>query len=141
MSVRVADRNLSKMEYIHNAQIILNLTTERINKYVSKISNDARYKHFVKSSQYSIWNSPIYHAQMLYQYTQMANKTRDTNKRLEYLNNASQNLELLETSLETFYKRFKAVINDKFIMLITEKIDYEKKLLKGCYNYSRNVSC
>lgn len=140
MSVRVVDRNLSKMEYIHNAQQIVFLCEERIHKYINKISNDIRYKHLTKSSLYSIWNSPIYHAQMVYQYCQLANKTRDTNKRLDYLSNASQNLDLLESSTQTFYKEFKEIIKDKFIILLTEKIDYERTLIKGCEKYSRNVS-
>ena len=141
MSVRVADRSLSRMEYIHNAQQIVFIVTERINKYVNKISDKKRYKYFCKHSQFSTWNSPIYHAQMVYNYTLLANRERDFNKRLVYLDRANQNLALLETAIQTFYNRFKKVIKDKFIMLVTDKIDYEYKLLDGCKKYAGNVSC
>ena len=141
MSVRVADRSLSKMEYIHNAQQIVFIANERINKYVSKASKKHKYRQLYKQAQYSVWNAPIYHAQMVYQYCQLANRERDFNKRLTYLSNASQNLALLETSLQTFYNTFKSAIKDKFIMLITEKIDYQYKLLEGCMKYARNISC
>ena len=141
MSVRVADRGLSRMEYVHNAQQIVFIVTERINKYINKLADKKRRKDFYKRTQYSTWNSPIYHAQMVYQYTLLANRERDYNKRLEYLNMSNQNLALLETSLQTFYNRFRAVIKDKFIMLVTEKIDYEYKLLHGCIEHVRNISC
>ena len=140
MSVRVADRKTSSMEYIHNAQQMIYIITERINKYVNKISDKKRYKFFCKQSQYSVWNAPIYHAQQVYQYVLLANKERDCNKRLAYLDSANQNLALLETSIQTFYNQFKKVIKDKFIMLITEKIDYEYKLLNGCRKYVGNIS-
>lgn len=132
MSVRVADRGLSSMEYVNNAQSILFLVKDRINKYVNKIANEKRYKTFVKSSTYSVWNSPIYHSQKVYNCCLLANKMRDTNKRLAYLDMASQNLELLESSVETFYSNFRKVVKDKFIILLTEKIDYQKTLLSGC---------
>lgn len=127
MSVRVANRNLSKIEYIYNAQQLMFLVKERITKYANKVDNSKRYKHFAKSINYPIWNSPIYHSQMIYQYVQLANKERDTNKRLDYLSSAGQNLTLLEASLETMYKNFQRIIKDKFIILATEKIDYERK--------------
>ena len=132
MSVRVADRNTSRMEYIYNAQQLMFLIKERIDKYSNKVDNNTKYKHLTKSINYSIWNSPIFHSQQVYQYVQLANRESDNIKRLEYLNKASQNLTLLESSLETMYSRFRKVIKDKFIMLATEKIDYEYKLLKGC---------
>ena len=111
---------------------ILFLVKDRINKYVNKIANEKRYKTFVKSSTYSVWNSPIYHSQKVYNCCLLANKMRDTNKRLAYLDMASQNLELLESSVETFYSNFRKVVKDKFIILLTEKIDYQKTLLSGC---------
>lgn len=120
------------MEYVNNAQSILFLVKDRINKYVNKIANEKRYKTFVKSSTYSVWNSPIYHSQKVYNCCLLANKMRDTNKRLAYLDMASQNLELLESSVETFYSNFRKVVKDKFIILLTEKIDYQKTLLSGC---------
>ena len=131
MSVRKDKRNLSKMEYVNNAQQILFIVNERINKYVNKVATDIRYKHFRKWSVHTIWNSPIYHAEQVYKYVLCANKEREPNKRLDYLSNANLNLELLESSTETFYHQFKKVIKDKFIELLTEKIDIEKKLIKG----------
>ena len=141
MSVRVADRSLSRMEYIHNAQQIVYIITERINKYVNKLSDQKRHKYYYKQSQYSIWNAPIYHAQLVFQYVQLANRERDCNKRIGYLSKANQNLTLLETAIQTFYNRFKKIIKDKFIILITDKIDYEYKLLDGCRKYVGNISC
>ena len=138
MSVRVKDRGLSKMEYIHNAQQIVYLVTERINKYINKVASEKRYKHFTKSATYSIWNPPIYHSQMVYQYCQLANTERNTEKRLSFLSDASRNLELLESSVQTFYQSFKRVVKDKFIELLTNKIDFEKTLIKG---QSRFISC
>ena len=126
------------MEYIHNAQQIVYLVTERINKYINKVASEKRYKHFTKSATYSIWNPPIYHSQMVYQYCQLANKERNTEKRLSFLSNASRNLELLESSVQTFYQSFKRVVKDKFIELLTNKIDFEKTLIKG---QSRFISC
>lgn len=137
MSVRVADRNLSKMEYIHNAQQIVFILTERINKYVNLAVAKKKNRQFVKETLKPVWKSPIYHAQLVYKYCELAYMKRRTNTGLGYLDNASQNLTLLESSLETFYKSFRPVIKDKFIILITEKIDKEKKLIKGV----RNVSC
>lgn len=141
MSVRVADRSLSRMEYVHNAQQILFIATERINKYVNKLCEKKRNKYYYKQTQYSIWNSPIYYSQLVYNYCQLANKERDFNKRVAFLSKANQNLALLESTLQTFYNSFKRVIKDKFIILITEKIDYQYKLLKGCMQYARNISC
>ena len=141
MSVRVADRNISKMEFIHNAQQLMFLTKDRITKYANKVDNKSRYKHLAKSINYTIWNSPIYHSQMVYKYCCLANIECDAHKRLEYLSIASQNLTLYETSLETMYHEFKSVIKDKFIMLATEFVDKEKALIKGCRNYVRNISC
>lgn len=138
MSVRVADRGQSKMEYVHNAQQIVFLVKERITKYMNKVSNDKRYKAFVKSSTYSVWNSPIYHAQMVYNfcllfYKERERKMRDTNKLLAYLSNASKNLDLLESSTQTFYDSYKCIVKDKFINLLTDKIDFQRKILGGCY--------
>ena len=138
MSVRKNQRTLSKMEYINNAQSIIYLVSDRINKYINKVATEKRYKHFLKSSTYSIWNSPIYHSQQVYQYVQLANKERDAIKRLDYLSNASRNLDLLESSTQTVYQSFKRVIKDKFIELLTDKIDFERKLLKG---QARIISC
>ena len=141
MSVRVADRSLSKMEYVRNAQQMVYLIQERIAKYINKIDKDKRYKHLSKSSQYSVWNSPIYHAQMIYKYCQIANMMRTPDNRLKCLSIASLNLQLLETSIQTFYKSFKAVIKDKFIELLTDKIDYQKRLIDGVEKYCRNNNC
>ena len=141
MSVRVPDRSLSKMEYVHNAQKLVFLIAERINKYINKVNKNNKYKHLSKSSTYSIWNAPIYHAQMVYAYCQNANDKRAFNKRLENLQMASLNLDLLESSLETFYKNFREVINDKFIELATEKIDFQNALIKGVDRQTRIVSC
>lgn len=137
MSVRVADRGQSKMEYVHNAQKLVFLTQERITKYMNKVSSDKRYKDFVKSSTYSIWNSPLYHAQMVYKYSQLfykerEKKKRDTNKLLAYLSGANKNLDLLESSTQTFYTQFRGVIKDKFITLLTIEVDNQRKLLEGC---------
>lgn len=137
MSVRVADRGMSKMEYVHNAQQIVFLVTERITKYMNKVSNDKRYKMFVKSSTYSVWNSPIFHAQLVYKYCELfyrekLKNKRDTNKMLDYLSRASNNLDLLESSTQTFYNSYKSVVKDKFIMLLTDKVDYQKSLINGC---------
>lgn len=137
MSVRVADRGLSRMEYVHNAQTILYIVNERINKYVNKAVANKKHKQLVKMSLYSLWNSPIYHAQLVYKYSELAYMKRKTTQGLKFLELLSQNLTLLESSLQTFYQSFRPVIKDKFIILITEKIDYEKKLLKGV----RNGSC
>lgn len=137
MSVRVADRNLSRMEYVHNSQQIVFILTERINKYVNLAIHKRKNRQLIKQSLYSVWNSPIYHAQLVYKYCELAYMKRGTITELGYLDNASQNLALLESSIETFYKTFRPVIKDKFIVLITEKIDYQKKLLKGV----RNVGC
>jgi len=137
VSVRVADRSLSKMEYIHNAQSLLFILVERINKYVNKAVSKKKNKQFVKQSLRSVWNSPIYHAQLVYKYCELAYMKRDTETGLGYLDNASQNLTLLESSIETFYQTFRKVIKDQFIILVTEKIDKQKKLLKGV----RNVGC
>ena len=137
MSVRVADRNLSRMEYVHNSQQIVFILTERINKYVNLAIHKRKNRQLIKQSLYSVWNSPIYHAQLVYKYCELAYMKRGTITGLGYLDNASQNLALLESSIETFYKTFRPVIKDKFIVLITEKIDYQKKLLKGV----RNVGC
>lgn len=139
MSVRVDERNLSKIEYLYNAKQICNLVEERMTKYINKIANDKRYKHFVKSSQYSIWNSPIYHATMCYNYCRLANKTRDSIKRLEFLKNAGDNLDLLETTTQKFYDKYRSIVKDKYIMLLTDKIDYQKRLLDGCKKYTKNV--
>lgn len=141
MSVRVPDRRLSSMEYVHNAQQLVSLVKDRISKYVNKIANEKRYKTFVKSAQYSVWNSPIYHAQMVYQYCQLANdKTRTSEERLASVEDACRNLRMLETALQTFYDSFRVVVKDKFIVLATEKIDKEKALLDGVKTYLRNAS-
>lgn len=137
MSVRVADRGLSRMEYVHNAQQMLYIITERITKYVNKAVASKKHKQLVKMSLYSLWNSPIYHAQLVYKYSELAYMKRKTTQGLKFLELLSQNLTLLESSLQSFYQSFRPVIKDKFIVLITEKIDYEKKLLKGV----RNGSC
>ena len=129
------------MEYVYNAQQLMFLIQERVEKYANKVDNKSRYKHLAKSKNYSIWNSPIYHSQMVYQYVQLANRESDCIKRLDYLDKASQNLTLLESSIETMYSRFRKVIKDKFVMLATEKIDYEKLLLKGCKEFVRNIGC
>lgn len=140
MSVRVADRNQSRMEYIHNAQQIVFIIQERTNKYIKLVDkNNKRYKQLAKQAQHSIWNAPLYHSQLVYNYCQMANKTRDSYTRLNLLESASQNLDLLESSIETFYHSFRQVIKDKFIILVTEKIDFERTLLKGCVEKFRNV--
>lgn len=141
MSVRVPDRNLSRIEYIYNAQQIVNIVEERITKYINKIANDKRYKGFTKSAQYSIWNAPIYHAKQVYHFCQLANMKRNANIRLEYLNKASDNLELLESATQDFYDKFRPIIKDKFILLLAEKVEYQKKLLKGCKQYSKNINC
>ena len=136
MSVRVADRNLSRMEYIHNAQQIVFITTERITKYVNLAVSKKKHRQLVKDTLKDIWRTPIYHAQKVYEYTQLAYMKRRTSAGLDYLNNASQNLTLLESSLETFYSKFRPVIKDQFIILVTEKIDKERKLLRGVRNVS-----
>lgn len=132
MSVRVSDRNESRVEYIYNAKQLINLVRDRIDKYVNKIANSTRYKHFKKSTDYSIWNTPIYHCQMIYNYCQLANKERDMIKRLDYLSNASHNLDLLETSIQTFYEKYQVIIKDKFMILLASHIKYQRKLLNGC---------
>ena len=141
MSVRVSDRNQSKVEYIYNAQQMCYLVRDRITKYANKVANSTRYKHFTKSSDYSVWNSPIYHAQMVYQYCQLANRERDTIKRLDYLSNAGRNLELLETSTQTFYDKYRKIVKDKFMVLLATHIKYQKDLLKGCIKLAKSVSC
>lgn len=137
MSVRVADRNLSRMEYVHNAQQLVLILIERINKYVNKAISKKKNKQLIKQTLYSVWNSPIYHAQLVCKYCELAYMKRGNITGLDYLDKASQNLTLLESSIQTFYSTFREVIKDKFIILITEKIDKEKKLLKGV----RNVGC
>ena len=137
MSVRVADRNLSRMEYVHNAQQLLFILIDRINKYVNLAVKKKKNKQLIKHTLYSVWNSPIYHANLVFKQCELAYMKRGTKTGLGYLDNASQNLTLLESSLQTFYSTFRPVIKDKFIILVTEKIDKEKKLLKGV----RNVSC
>ena len=124
------------MEYVHNAQQILFITTDRINKYVNLATKNNKYKHLIKSTLYPIWNSPIYHAQLIYKYSELAYMKRRTNDGPIYLDKTVQNLTLFESSLQTFYSSFRKVIKDKFIILITEKIDKEKKLLKGVRNVS-----
>ena len=137
MSVRVADRGLSKMEYVHNAQQIVFLVNDRITKYMNKVSNDKRYKDFVKASTYSIWNSPIFHAQLVFKYCEMfyqekQKNKRDTNILFACLSKANKNLNLLESSTQTFYAKFESIVKDKFISLLTSKIDYQRSLLDGC---------
>ena len=78
MSVRVADRGLSRMEYVHNAQTILYIIIERINKYVNKAVMNKKHKQLVKMSLYPLWNSPIYHAQLVYKYSELAYMKRKT---------------------------------------------------------------
>ena len=114
--------------------------TERITKYMNKVSNEKRYKSFVKSSTYNIWNSPIYHAQLVYKYSQMfykerGKKMRDTNILLDCLSKASKNLDLLESSMQTFYNQFKYIVKDKFIQEGTKIIDQERSLFSGCYEH------
>jgi len=141
MSVRVCDRNKSKVEYVYNALQLSNLVNERMTKYSNKIANDKRYKHFVKSSTYDIWKSPILFASLVYHYCLCANKTRDTNKRLSYLSKASENLMLLKTSVQQFYDLFRRVVNDKFMTLLADKVKTQGELLGGQFNYVRNISC
>lgn len=140
MSVRVSERNISKVEYLHNAQQLCNLVRDRITKYVNKVANSKRYKLFAKSVDYPIWSSPIFHAKMVYEYCQLANKERDTIKRLDYLSNASRNLTLLETSMQTFYDNNRHIIKDKFMILLALSVKKQKDLLKGCIRYVKNVS-
>ena len=128
------------MQYVHNAQQIANLTKDRISKYVNKIANQSRYKTFVKSSLYSIWNSPICYAQKVYENCLLANKKRLPDERLALLDNACRNLDLLEAAMQTFYDKFKLVVKDKFIELLTEKIDCQRRLLEGCKEWARNAS-
>ena len=137
MSVRVADRNLSRMEYVHNAQQLVFILIDRINKYVNLAVKKKKNKQLIKHTLISVWNSPIYHAQLVYKHCELAYMKRGTKAGFDCLDNANQNLSLLESSLQTFYSTFRPVIKDKFIILVTEKIDKEKKLLKGV----RNVSC
>lgn len=141
MSVRVCDRNTSKVEYVYNALQISNLVNERMTKYANKISNNKRYKHFVKSQTYGIWKSPILFANKVYYYCSLANKMRGTNIRLSYLSKASENLMLLKTSVQQFYDLFRRVVNDKFMTLLADKVKTQTELLGGQFNYVRNISC
>ena len=141
MSVRVCDRNTSKVEYVYNALQLSNLVNERMTKYANKIADSRRYKHFVKSSNYDLWKSPILFAKLVYHYCLCANKMRDTNKRLAYLSKASENLLLLKTSVQQFYDLNRHIIKDKFIILLAEKVETQTKLLGGQFNYVRNISC
>ena len=141
MSVRVCDRNTSKVEYVYNALQISNLVNERMTKYANKISNNKLYKHFVKSQTYGIWKSPILFANKVYYYCSLANKMRGTNIRLTYLSKASENLTLLESSTQQFYSQFRGIVKDKFIILLADKVEYQKKLLGGQFNFVRNIGC
>ena len=135
------DRNQSKCEFVYNAMQISNLVNERMTKYANKISNNKRYKHFVKSSNYGIWKSPILFANNVYYYSLQANKMRETNRRLTYLSKASESLTLLQNAIQQFYSQYRGIVKDKFIMLLTDKIDYQIKLLGGQINLVRNISC
>ena len=129
------------MEYIHNAQQIFNLVKERIIKYINKVSSEKRYKHFVKSSQYTLWNSPIYYAEKVYVCCQLANKMRNPETRLSYLNQASDNLVLLKSSVQTFYDHYRKIIKEKFVILLAQKVETQERLLKGCKENTKNVGC
>ena len=135
MSVRVSERNQSRCEYVYNALQIANLVNERITKYANKIADKKRFKHFVKSHNYTLWNSPIFYAEQVYLNCQRANRTRDTNTRKQYLSKASENLKMLENSVQLFYNQYRSIVKDKFIMLLAERIEYEVKLLAGQYNF------
>ena len=65
---------------------------------------------------------------------------RETNKRLTYLSKASENLALLENSIQQFYSQFRGIVKDKFIILLADKVDNQHKLLGGQFNYARNIS-
>ena len=140
MSVRVCDRNQSKCEFVYNALQISLLVNERMTKYANKISNSKRYKHFVKTQTYGMWKSPILFANNVYYYSLQANKMRETNKRSNYLSKASENLALLENSIQQFYSQFRGIVKDKFIMLLADKVDIQRKLLGGQFNFARNIS-
>jgi len=141
MSVRVSERNQSKCEYVYNALQLMNLVNERLTKYANKIADKRRYKHFVKSQNFVIWNSPMFHAQQVYAMCQRANRTRDTDKRKQYLSLASENLTLLENSVQTFYEQYRGIVKDKFIILLADKVEIQHKLLGGQFNFVRNISC
>ena len=141
MSVRVQDRNLSKAEFVYNAQQLVFILTDRLEKYQNKINKNKRYKELAKSTFYSLWNSPLYHANLVYDYCSLASISDNYNERLQHLSNASKNLKLVERSIETLYNKNRSVIKDKFIIVITEKIDKQKALIKGASQYFRNISC
>lgn len=136
MSVRVADRSVSTMEYIFQAHQLVRYITDRLNKYEAKLEKDKKYKKVFQSINLALWNTPIYNAQMVYSNVQRANNVRIVDKqtleiRSAYLQNALDNLDLLETSITSLYNEFSGAIKDKFIVELTQKIDFERKLIKG----------
>lgn len=73
MSVRVANRNLSTMEYIYQAHQLVQYVADRLNKYEKKLEKDKKYKDIFRAINLSLWSTPVYNAQMVYTYVQRAN--------------------------------------------------------------------
>lgn len=136
MSVIVAKRSVSTVEYVRQAQRIVDILQERLTKYQKKINAGVRYRHLAKSTFYSIWNAPLFDAQMVYRQVQLANLTKVTNKesfnkRLTHLDQASQYLKLLESDITTLYTSCSSVIKDQFLIVLTQAIDKEVALING----------
>lgn len=136
MSVRVADRSISTMAYIYQAHQLVQFVSDRLNKYEGKLEKDKRYKAIFHTINLSLWNTPVYNAQMVYTYVQRANSVRITDQeslatRLAYLKSALDNLDLLETSITTLRNAFGQSIQDHFLVELSRKIDEERKLIKG----------
>ena len=136
MSVRVANRNLSTMEYIYQAHQLVQYVADRLNKYEKKLEKDKKYKDIFRAINLSLWSTPVYNAQMVYTYVQRANSVHVLDResldlRSTYLENALNNLNLLETSITTLRNAFGPDIKDRFLIELSQKIDYERKLIKG----------
>lgn len=136
MSVIVAKRSVSTVEYVRQAQRIVDILQERLTKYQKKINTGVRYRHLAKSTFYPIWNAPLFDAQTVYRQVQLANLTKVTdkesfNKRLTHLDQASQYLKLLESDITTLYTSCSSVIKDQFLIVLTQAIDKEVALIKG----------
>lgn len=139
MAVRATERSVSTLEYVYQARQIFYYVSDRLNQYEEKFEKDSKkYKDVVHAINHTLWNTPVYNAQMVFVSVQRANAIRivdkeSFNKRLAYLKQAEENLDLLETSITSLYDILgdKGHIKDKFLIELSQKIDSERKLIKG----------
>ena len=124
------------MEYIYQAHQLVQYVADRLNKYEKKLEKDKKYKDIFRAINLSLWSTPVYNAQMVYTYVQRANSVHVLDResldlRSTYLESALNNLNLLETSITTLRNAFGPDIKDRFLIELSQKIDYERKLIKG----------